>query len=157
MVKLNWPKNSSHIRVFIRVNMCHYNNQICLKKIPTFMFYPGFFKRGFTVAESKSKRSYFISKISPSWCQDFAMRLSWQSADDFETIPITSFIEHISNRYIFSICLNIFSICLLWYGWLVLHPLAELHRLYLGADIGILYCRNLKLILGKKIILYWKN
>ena len=31
---------------FIRVNMCHYDNQICLKKIPTFMFYPGVLSEG---------------------------------------------------------------------------------------------------------------
>ena len=31
---------------FIRVNICHYNNQICLKIIPTFMFNPGFLSEG---------------------------------------------------------------------------------------------------------------
>ena len=31
---------------FIRVKMCHYNNQICPKNIPTFMFYPVFLSEG---------------------------------------------------------------------------------------------------------------
>ena len=36
-----------HISEFIiRVNMCHNKNQICLKKIPTFLFYPGFLCEG---------------------------------------------------------------------------------------------------------------
>ena len=36
-----------HISEFlIRVKMCHYNNHIYLKKIPSFMFYPGFLSEG---------------------------------------------------------------------------------------------------------------
>ena len=38
MVKVNWPKNPQISEFVIRVNMCHYKNQICLKKNPTFLF-----------------------------------------------------------------------------------------------------------------------
>ena len=46
MVKLNLPKNSSPIRVYYHSNTCHNKNQICLKKIPTFLFYLGFLCEG---------------------------------------------------------------------------------------------------------------
>ena len=34
--------------------MCHYKNQICLKKIPTFLFYPGFYARVYDISFNKS-------------------------------------------------------------------------------------------------------
>ena len=48
-----------HISEFvIRVNMCLYKNQICLKKNPTFLFYPGFLCEGL-----RYERIFFLIEL----------------------------------------------------------------------------------------------